>query len=64
VKDDQVYLLHIRDAAARILSYTAEGQAMFIADVRTQGRDSAAQAGCRGTARIDVSGHAPRETVR
>jgi uncharacterized protein with HEPN domain len=36
VKDDRVYLLHIRDAAARILSYTAEGQAMFIADVRTQ----------------------------
>jgi uncharacterized protein with HEPN domain len=36
VKDDRAYLLHIRDAAARILSYTAEGQAMFIADVRTQ----------------------------
>jgi len=26
VKDDRVYLLHIRDAAARILSYTAEGK--------------------------------------
>jgi uncharacterized protein with HEPN domain len=36
VKEDRVYLLHIRDAIERALSYTAEGKQAFFADPRTQ----------------------------
>lgn len=36
MKDDRAYLLHIRDAADRILAYTTEGKAAFVSDVRTQ----------------------------
>jgi uncharacterized protein with HEPN domain len=36
VKDDRVYLLHMRDAAARILEYTKDGPVRFLADPRTQ----------------------------
>lgn len=36
MKDDRVYLLHIRDAINRILSYTAEGKEAFFTDTRTQ----------------------------
>ncbi len=36
MKDDRVYLLHIRDAVDRILSYTTEGKTAFLADTRTQ----------------------------
>ena len=36
MKDDRAYLLHIRDAATRILSYTAQGQAAFVAGEQMQ----------------------------
>jgi len=36
VKDDRPYLLHIRDAAARILSYTAAGRDVFGGDPMAQ----------------------------
>ncbi|MEE9295487.1 MAG: DUF86 domain-containing protein [Phycisphaerae bacterium] len=36
MKDDRVYLLHIRDCLGRICGYTAEGRAAFFADTRTQ----------------------------
>jgi uncharacterized protein with HEPN domain len=36
VKEDRVYLLHMRDALGRILSYTAEGKQAFFNDARTQ----------------------------
>lgn len=36
MRDDRVYLLHIRDAIERILVYTREGREAFFADPRTQ----------------------------
>jgi uncharacterized protein with HEPN domain len=36
MKDDRVYLLHIRDAVQRILDYTRDGQDFFLADTKTQ----------------------------
>ncbi|MGH7594175.1 MAG: HepT-like ribonuclease domain-containing protein [Gemmatimonadales bacterium] len=36
MKDDRVYLLHIRDALGRIADYTAPGRAAFLNDPRTQ----------------------------
>ena len=36
MKDDRVYLAHIRDAIARILKYTSEGKVHFDQDERTQ----------------------------
>ncbi len=36
MKDDRVYLLHIRDCLDRIFEYTREGRPAFLADTRTQ----------------------------
>jgi uncharacterized protein with HEPN domain len=36
VKDDRVYLWHIRDCIDRILDYTRDGQGVFLADTKTQ----------------------------
>jgi uncharacterized protein with HEPN domain len=36
MKDDRVYLLHIRDAAARALDYSSAGRDAFFADAKTQ----------------------------
>lgn len=36
MKDDRIYLLHIRDAIERILEYTAEGEQSFFSDRKTQ----------------------------
>ena len=36
MKDDRVYLWHIRDCIRRIFSYTKDGKATFIADTKTQ----------------------------
>jgi uncharacterized protein with HEPN domain len=36
MKDDRVYLLHIRDAVHRIQDYTRDGQAYFLSDSKTQ----------------------------
>ena len=36
MKDDRIYLLHIRDAIHRIRDYTAAGKAAFLADTKTQ----------------------------
>jgi len=36
VKDDRVYLLHIRDSARRILEYTAEGREAFFSETMRQ----------------------------
>jgi uncharacterized protein with HEPN domain len=36
VKDDRAFLLHIRDAAAQIVEYTACDSAAFYSDRRTQ----------------------------
>jgi uncharacterized protein with HEPN domain len=36
VKDDRVYLLHIRDALDRVREYTVAGREAFLADGRTQ----------------------------
>jgi len=36
MKEDRVYLLHIRDAVARIREYTKEGEQAFHGDPKTQ----------------------------
>ncbi len=36
MKDDRVYLLHIRDAIRNIIEYTTTGQVDFVADRKTQ----------------------------
>ena len=36
MKEDRIYLLHIRDALERILSYTAQGKQAFFVEPRTQ----------------------------
>ena len=36
MKDDRVYLAHIRDAVERILKYTSEGKSEFDRDDKTQ----------------------------
>jgi uncharacterized protein with HEPN domain len=36
VKDDQVYLFHIRDAIDRALNYSSAGKSAFLADSKTQ----------------------------
>lgn len=36
MKDDRIYLLHIRDAIQLILEYTIAGEASFLADRKTQ----------------------------
>jgi uncharacterized protein with HEPN domain len=36
MKDDRIYLLHIRDAIRQILEYTATGKDSFLADRKTQ----------------------------
>jgi uncharacterized protein with HEPN domain len=36
VKDDRLYLIHIRESIARIEEYTSEGREAFFADTRTQ----------------------------
>jgi uncharacterized protein with HEPN domain len=36
MKDDRVYLLHIRDSLDRIVEYTATGRDAFLADAKTQ----------------------------
>ena len=36
MKDDRLYLEHILEATRRIRSYTAEGKASFLADVKSQ----------------------------
>ncbi len=36
MKDDRIYLLHIRDAIQSVLEYTATGKESFLADRKTQ----------------------------
>ena len=36
MKDDRIYLLHIRDAIQQILEYTVAGQESFLSDRKTQ----------------------------
>ena len=36
MKDDRVYLAHLRDAIDRILDYTAGGKSEFLEDTKTQ----------------------------
>jgi uncharacterized protein with HEPN domain len=36
MKDDRIYLLHVRDAIQHILEYTATGKESFFADRKTQ----------------------------
>ncbi len=36
MKDDSVYLLHIRDAVRRVREYTHDGRDAFFADAKTQ----------------------------
>jgi uncharacterized protein with HEPN domain len=36
VKDDRLYLIHVRESIGRIKEYTAEGREAFFADTRTQ----------------------------
>lgn len=36
MKDDRVYLLHVLDAAQRVLDYTCDGRAAFFSDTKTQ----------------------------
>lgn len=36
MKDDRIYLLHIRDAIQHIVEYTEAGQESFLADRKTQ----------------------------
>ena len=36
MKDDRIYLLHVRDAIQHIVSYTAAGKESFFSDRKTQ----------------------------
>jgi len=36
LKDERVYLLHIRDAIDRVLNYTADGREIFLGDPMLQ----------------------------
>ena len=36
MKDNRIYLIHIRDCIQRIETYTAEGKAAFFTDLKTQ----------------------------
>ena len=36
MKDDRLYLIHIRESIARIEEYTGEGREAFLVDIRTQ----------------------------
>ena len=36
MKDDRIYLLHIRDCLERIVEYTRQGRDAFFADTKTQ----------------------------
>jgi len=36
MKDNHVYLVHIRDSIHRIEAYTSEGKTVFFADLKTQ----------------------------
>lgn len=36
MKDDRIYLLHIREALAKIVQFTQEGRSVFLQDVKTQ----------------------------
>jgi uncharacterized protein with HEPN domain len=36
LKDEQIYLLHIRDAIDRIFNYTREGRDAFLGDPMTR----------------------------
>jgi hypothetical protein len=36
MKDDRIYLLHVRDAIRLIVSYTAAGKESFFSDQKTQ----------------------------
>lgn len=36
MKDNRVYLIHIRDCISRIKQYTVEGKEIFIQDIKTQ----------------------------
>lgn len=36
MKDDRVYLAHLRDAIDRIIDYTAMGRSHFLGDTKTQ----------------------------
>ena len=36
MKDDRLYLIHIRECINRIKRYTAEGKEVFFADAKTQ----------------------------
>ncbi len=36
MREDRVYLMHIRDCLARIFEYTSEGRDAFLADTKTQ----------------------------
>lgn len=36
MKDNRIYLIHIRDCLERIKQYTADGREAFFADIKTQ----------------------------
>ena len=36
MKDDRVYLMHIRDAINRVQEYTRDGKDVFLSDIKTQ----------------------------
>ena len=36
MKDDQIYLAHMREAVERILAYGSAGEAVFRQDLKTQ----------------------------
>lgn len=36
MKEDKIYLLHVRDAINQIISYTKDGQVNFVKDPKTQ----------------------------
>jgi len=36
VKDDRLYLIHIKECIERVVMYTKEGKDFFFADIKTQ----------------------------
>lgn len=36
MKDDRLYLIHIKECIERVIMYTEEGKDVFFADIKTQ----------------------------
>ena len=63
MKDDRIYLLHVRDAIQHIVSYTATGKESFFSDRKTQDAVVTEPRNCRGGDQARIR-HAERSSLR